>query len=124
MTDTNTLLLYVADPAASARFYADMLGIQPVEQSPTFALFILPSGLALGLWSRDGVEPVPTATGGGSELGFKMANPAAIDQTHAEWSAKGATIALPPTDLDFGRSFLALDPDGHRLRVYAVAEEM
>ena len=33
-------------------------------------------------------------------------------------------IAFPPTDLDFGRSFVALDPDGHRLRVYAVAEEM
>ncbi|MDQ1159037.1 catechol 2,3-dioxygenase-like lactoylglutathione lyase family enzyme [Sphingomonas sp. SORGH_AS 950] len=124
MTDTNTLLLYVADPAASVRFYTDMLGIQPVEQSPTFALFVLPSGLALGLWIRDGVEPVPTATGGGSELGFKVANPAAIDQTYTEWSAKGATIALPPTDLDFGRSFVALDPDGHRLRVYAAAEEM
>ncbi|MEH3159577.1 MAG: hypothetical protein PGN08_12035 [Sphingomonas taxi] len=61
---------------------------------------------------------------GGSDLGFKLASAAAIDQTHAEWAAKGATIALPPTDLDFGRSFVALDPDGHRLRVYAVAEEM
>lgn len=124
MTDTNTLLLYVVDPATSARFYAELLGVQPVEQSPTFALFILPSGLALGLWSKDGVEPAPAASGGGSELGVKLASAAAIDQTHAEWSAKGVTIALPPTDLDFGRSFVALDPDGHRLRVYAVAEEM
>jgi len=124
MTDTNTLLLYVADAVASARFYADLLGIPPVEESPTFALFVLPSGLALGLWGKGGVEPAPAGTGGGSELGFKMASGAAIDQTHAEWSAKGATIALPPTDLDFGRSFVALDPDGHRLRVYAVAEEM
>lgn len=124
MTETNTLLLYVADPAASVRFYADMLGIEPVEQGPTFALFILPWGLALGLWSRDDVEPAPVVTGGGSELGFKLASAAAIDQIHAEWSAKGATIALPPADVDFGRSFVALDPDGHRLRIYAVAEEM
>ncbi len=124
MTDTNTLLLYVADAVVSALFYADLLDIQPVEESPTFALFILPSGLALGLWGKDGVEPAPAATGGGSELGFKRATAALIDQTHAEWSAKGAAIALPPTDLDFGRSFVALDPDGHRLRVYAVAEEM
>ncbi len=124
MTDTDTVLFYVTDPAASARFYTDLLGIQPVEQSPTFALFVLPSGLALGLWSKDGVEPAPAAAGGGSELGFKMTSAAAIDQTHADWSAKGATIALPPTDLDFGRSFVALDPDGHRLRIYAVAEEM
>ena len=35
----------------------------------------------------------------------------------------GASIALPPTDPDFGRSFVALDPDGHRLRVYAIAED-
>jgi len=33
-------------------------------------------------------------------------------------------IALPPTDLDIGRSFVALDPDGHRLRVYASDKEM
>ena len=26
-----------------------------------------------------------------------------------------------PTDLDFGRTFVALDPDGHRLRVFAPA---
>jgi len=76
------------------------------------------------LWGKDGVEPAPAATGGGSELGFKLATAAAVDQTRAAWSAKGAAIALPPTDLDFGRSFVALDPDGHRLRVYAVAEEM
>tara|TARA_A100001391_G_scaffold99255_4_gene65907 strand:- start:11426 stop:11800 length:375 start_codon:yes stop_codon:yes gene_type:complete len=124
MTDTNTLFLYVRDAAASVRFYADLMGIEPVEQSPTFALFVLPSGLALGLWGADEVEPAPATTGGGSELGFKMPDAAAIDEIHAEWSAKGAMIALPPTDLGFGRSFLALDPDGHRLRVYAMAEEM
>ena len=124
MTDTNSVLLYVSDAASSARFYADLLSIQPVEESPTFALFILPSGRALGLWGQDGVEPAPVAAGGGSELGFKVASAATIDQIHADWSAKGATIALPPTDLDFGRSFVALDPDGHRLRVYAVAEEI
>lgn len=38
--------------------------------------------------------------------------------------SEGATIALPPTELDFGRSFVAVDPDGHRLRVYALTEEM
>ncbi|MDI4657888.1 VOC family protein [Xanthobacter autotrophicus] len=121
MTETNTLLLYVADPEASGRFYAGLLGREPVEVSPTFALLVLPSGLALGLWKAGGVEPAPTASGGGSELGFKVARAADVDATHAAWLTRGARIALPPTDLDFGRSFLALDPDGHRLRVYALA---
>jgi hypothetical protein len=29
----------------------------------------------------------------------------------------------PPTDMDFGRTFVALDPDGDRLRVFAPAGE-
>lgn len=121
MTDTNALFLYVADASVSAGFYAGLLGIEPVEASPTFALFILPSGLALGLWGRDGVQPAPTAGAGGSEIGFRLDSAAGIDSLHEDWRARGATIAFPPTDLDFGRSFVALDPDGHRLRVYAVA---
>lgn len=122
MTETNTLLLFVRDTKASADFYTRLLGYEPLEASPGFALFLLPSGLALGLWKRQGVEPAPTAEAGGSELGFKLAEPAAVDETYADWLAKGATIALAPTDLDFGRTFVALDPDGHRLRVYAVFE--
>ncbi|GIU65948.1 VOC family protein [Candidatus Phycosocius spiralis] len=124
MTDTNTIFLYVAAPLASASFYTDLFGIEPVDASPTFALFILPSGLALGLWEKERVQPAPAAGGGGSEIGFKVQGTAEIDSTHADWQAKGATIAFPPTDLDFGRSFVALDPDGHRLRVYTVAEEI
>ena len=34
----------------------------------------------------------------------------------------GVKILQPPTDMDFGRTFVALDPDGHRLRVFAAAE--
>lgn len=124
MTDTNAILLYVSSPEASARFYAKLLGRDPVETSPTFVLFVLPSGLALGLWSKDGVRPAPSVSGGGCEIGFKVNGAAAVDAAHTEWQGEGAAIELPPTDLDFGRSFVAVDPDGHRLRVYALAEEM
>lgn len=123
MTNSNSLLLYVADVPNSVHFYSNLLGRAPVEASPTFALFILPSGLAMGLWGKAGVVPAPTAAGGGSELGFKIDDVTEIDHIHADWQSKGATIVLQPTDLDFGRSFVALDPDGHRLRVYAVMEE-
>lgn len=121
MTNSNSLLLFVKDATASTRFYARLLGQEPVEASQTFAMFILPSGLGLGLWGAAGVEPASTAAGGGCDLGFKVENAALVDATHAEWQGKGATILLPPTDLDFGRSFVAADPDGHRLRVYAMS---
>ncbi|OWV74027.1 drug:proton antiporter [Rhizobium sp. R339] len=124
MTASNSILLYVTDAPASARFYAKLLGKEPVEASETFAMFILPSGLGLGLWGKAGVEPAPAATGGGSEIGFKVAATDMVDATHADWQAKGVNIVMVPTDLDFGRSFVAADPDGHRLRVYTMAEEI
>jgi len=30
-------------------------------------------------------------------------------------------VAQKPVDMDFGHTFVALDPDGHRLRVFAAA---
>ena len=45
----------------------------------------------------------------------------AVDELHIEWWDRGARIVLPPADEDGGRSFLARDPDGNRLRVYAAA---
>ena len=39
--DPDFMLLYVDSPARSARFYADLLGKEPVEASPTFVLFAL-----------------------------------------------------------------------------------
>ncbi|NKL63429.1 drug:proton antiporter [Rhizobium leguminosarum] len=123
MIDSNSILLFVADVPKSAGFYGQLLGQDLVEFSPTFAMFILPSGLALGLWGKAGVEPAPAATGGGCDVGFKVATADMVDTLHAEWQAKDATILLPPTSLDFGRTFVAADPDGHRLRVYNVAED-
>lgn len=127
MANDSYLLLYVNDPAASARFYAALLEQEPVEAHPGFALFVLPSGLALGLWRRSEVTPPAQATDEGAEpgaeLGFKLADAAAVDATCAAWRARGAEIVLPPVDLDFGRSFVARDPDGHRLRVFAAGEE-
>jgi catechol 2,3-dioxygenase-like lactoylglutathione lyase family enzyme len=119
MSDPNFILLYVDSPAASTAFYADLLGHPPVEASPTFAMFALSSGVMLGLWARHTVEPAAAARGGGSELAFTVADAGAVHTLHADWSKRGLTIAQKPTDMDFGHTFVALDPDGHRLRVFA-----
>src|SRR3981189_2534961 len=111
-TDPNFILLYVESPTASAAFYADLLGRPPVESSPTFAMFALASGVMLGLWARHTVEPPATGHGGG-ERAFAGAGRDAVHALHAEWSRRGLTIVQPPTNMDFGRTFVALDPDGH-----------
>lgn len=115
MPPLSLVILYVDSPARSAGFYADLLGHPPAEASETFAMFPLPGGTGLGLWSRHTVEPAATASGGGTELAFITED---VDALHADWSGRGLTILQPPTELDFGRSFVALDPDGHRLRVF------
>lgn len=112
-------LLYVDEPQKSEQFYAKLLGIKAVESSPTFSLFVLPNGFKLGLWVKSGVEPVATAQPGASELGFPVED---VDTAYKEWKERGATIAQEPTNMDFGRTFVAVDPDGHRLRVFKLAD--
>lgn len=118
MFDAHFILLHVDSPAASARFYADLLGSEPLEQSPTFAMFSLPSGVRLGLWSRHTVEPAATASGGAAELAMVAPSIEAVDAICSDWRKRGIAILQEPTDLDFGRTFTARDPDGHRLRVF------
>ena len=121
MRTLNYILLAVADPARSAAFYSSLLGIKPVENSPTFVLYVLPNGIKLGLWIRDEIEPAPRAAGG-VEVTFSENDDAAVTATFADWSAKGAKILQSPTRMDFGFTFAAEDPDGHRLRVFARAD--
>ena len=121
MPDFSFLLLYVDSPPTSARFYADLLSSPVLEQSPTFAMLPLRDGVMLGLWSRDTVEPKVASKAGAGEVAFTVPDATAVEATHADWSKRGLTIAQAPTRMDFGHTFVALDPDGHRLRVFAPA---
>jgi predicted enzyme related to lactoylglutathione lyase len=118
MSDPNFVILYVKSPAASVVFYADLLAKAPVDASPNFAMFALDSGTMLGLWAADTVEP-PATTAGGAEVAFAVDSVATVKAMHTAWSAMGLTMAQAPTGMDFGFTFVALDPDGHRLRVFA-----
>ncbi|QLG94341.1 VOC family protein [Pseudomonas yamanorum] len=115
-------LLYVDSPATSANFYSRLLDKPPVALNPTFALFMLNNGVKLGLWSRHAAEPSAQATGGGCEVGFRVAEPSTVDELHAHWVNQGVNIAQSPVEMDFGYTFTALDPDGHRLRVFTVPQ--
>ena len=124
MLDPNFIILYVDDPRASARFYVDLLSLRTLEESPTFAMLALRPGMMLGLWSRHTVEPAPAGAGGGAEIAFALepgSGSGSVDAVYADWTSRGLAIAQSPIDLDFGRTFVALDPDGHRLRVFAPA---
>ena len=117
----NFVILYVAQPQASAAFYHRLLGQPIADSAPTFAMLALPGGLMLGLWAREGVQPPAAGGPGAAELAITVADNTAVNDLHAAWREQGVAIAQPPTAMDFGYTFTALDPDGHRLRVFAPA---
>jgi len=121
MANVGLILLYVDNVAASVAFYSRVLGRPAGESSPTFAMIPAAPGVALGLWRRDGVAPAAGAAGGG-ELAFAVDSEAEVAVTIASWQALGARVAQPPMQMDFGFTGVALDPDGHRLRVFVPAE--
>jgi len=119
MMNPNMVVLYVNDTVTSRVFYSDLFQRQPVESSPNFSGFALESGLFVGLWLRPKVMPAAQANAGAAELAFPVADAKAVDAVYENWRGRGLVIAQEPTDMDFGRTFVALDPDGHRLRVVA-----
>lgn len=123
MITPSMTMIYVDSPEKSAEFYRQLLGTEPVEQSPTFALFIFNNGFKLGMWSKHTVEPAPATTGGGTEICFMCEQPQQVDALYQQWRDKGLTIVQSPVELDFGYTFVAADPDGHRLRVYKLNDE-
>ena len=75
--------------------------------------------MTLGLQAADEIEPAAEPHVGGTELSLSNAERADVDRLHAQWKALGIPMVLEPTVLEFGYTFVATDPDGHRLRVCA-----
>ena len=113
----NLILLYVRDPGKSAAFYKELLGLEPSASFPTYIAFSLEGGFTLGLWSTQRVTPAPPESGNRTELAFMVKDNAIVEALYADWSKRGITIEQKPMTDVFGRTFVALDPDGHRLRV-------
>jgi predicted enzyme related to lactoylglutathione lyase len=119
MPDFSFLLLHVEDDAASAAFYHALLDIPIIEQRPGFAMLPLRDGVMLGLWGRETVEPKSSGQTGASEIAFAVPDGTSVEAIHADWQQRGVPILQAPTQMSFGTTFVALDPDGHRLRVFA-----
>jgi catechol 2,3-dioxygenase-like lactoylglutathione lyase family enzyme len=113
----NYLLLAVADTQASAELYQKLLGVAPVQNRAGFALFVLPNGMKIGLWAKDQIQPAPKPVGG-SEISFTEESREAMLAAYRDWQGLGLTILQEPVDMPFGFTFVAEDPDGHRLRPF------
>lgn len=114
-----SVIFYVADVEASTEFYRSILGTDPLETFEGFAIFLLKGNFTLGLQDAASIDPKAEPHIGGSELSLSDTTREEVDRFYAEWVSRGVPMALEPTELDFGYTFVALDPDGHRLRVCA-----
>ncbi|MGM9485286.1 VOC family protein [Roseateles sp. NT4] len=112
------LILYVHSPAESVLFYRSLLGREPVEQSPNFAMFMLNDKTMLGLWAAHDVQPTGLHRGGGSEIGITVETDTEVNAAVAAWKASGWPVLQSPTSMDFGFTAVTADPDGHRVRVF------
>lgn len=113
-------LLFVENPQKSSLFYQEFFKLKPIEESATFVLFALKNGVMLGLWSKYTAEPRVEASPGALEICFSAED---VDGLYEEWSKMHMTVAQKPADMDFGRTFVMLDPDGHRIRIYKLHAE-
>lgn len=119
MLNFNFVLLHVADPVASASFYSDLLGKPVIDSRPGFAMLPLSESVVLGLWLASDADPAGMGRPGASEISFDVADRPTLTRLHADWAAKGLVILAEPVEKPFGTTFVAADPDGHRLRVVA-----
>ena len=119
MPSFNVVVLYVKDINISKAFYTGLLGRSPKELSPTFMSYQLDSGMVLELWQLDKVHPAASMTGGGSELCIVLPDHDSVNRLFEEWKGRGVEFVQPPAKAVFGLTFVARDPDGHRLRAVA-----
>ena len=115
----NSVILYVSDVEVSTAFYREILGHGPIKTYPGFSVFTLSDEMTLGLQAADEIDPAAEPYVGGTELSLSNVKHADVDRLHAQWKALGIPMVLEPTVLEFGYTFVATDPDGHRLRACA-----
>jgi len=117
MQTPDLVLLYVKDIDKSAAFYRSLLKREPKAAFPTFVAFAMDGGFTLALWSTRTVNLPAADSGNRFELAFQVENEATVEAMCADWRQRGVEIAQEPVTAVFGRTFVGLDPDGHRIRV-------
>ena len=115
-------ILYVRDQAASARFYAQVLGLQPRLDVPGMTEFELTGGAVLGLMPLAGARRLLGETVAGpdsppgsphAELYLLVEDAAACHRSALD---AGARQLSPVAPRDWGdQAGYLLDPDGHVL---------
>lgn len=115
-----SVVLAADDPAALARFYGAVLGVEPqTGLGPQHWRLPLPGGGLLEIYAPARARPLPSGRG---RLGLCLRLPggaAALEACLAEARALGAQPLEPPRREPFGMEAWLLDPEGNGLLLLA-----
>ena len=117
MLTPNLLLFYVQDPLKSALFYERLFSIKPVAAFPSYVAFTFENGFTFSLWSTSAKDFVSGGTGHRAELSFMVPDESTVTELRKKWGEWQVEIEQDLHEAVFGLTFVALDPDGHRIRV-------
>ncbi|OGT46875.1 MAG: glyoxalase [Gammaproteobacteria bacterium RIFCSPHIGHO2_12_FULL_41_20] len=117
MLNPNLVLFYVKNPIESASFYEKIFEQRPVATFPTYVAFTFSNGFTFSLWSIQAKDFVSTGSGSRSELAFMVSDDNEVRRLRDHWKKLGVSIEQDLHEAVFGLTFVALDPDGHRIRV-------
>jgi len=118
MFKIDSFVLYVENIEISKNFYTNTFEYEGEVLSPTFISFPLGDGVTIELKQLAQVSPPAKITGGGTELSLIVENSKVLHNLYEQWENKGVKFVQTPTELSFGITFVAIDPDGHRIRVF------
>ncbi len=117
LLNPNLVLFYVENPIESASFYEKIFEQQPVAVFPTYVAFTFANGFTFSLWSTQAKNFVSAGSGNRSELAFMVSDENEVRRVRDQWGKLGVAIEQDLHEAVFGLTFVALDPDGHRIRV-------
>ena len=117
MLNPNLVLFYVKSPLESASFYEKIFEQKPLAAFPTYVAFSFSNGFTFSLWSTQAKNFVSCGSGSTSELAFMVEDDNEVLRLSDLWEKYGVSIEQKLHEAVFGLTFVALDPDGHRIRV-------
>lgn len=114
-------IFYVDSIEKRVDFYRQLLQVEPIELSSTFAMFRLNDGAMLGLWTKRTMRPESSVPGGGGELALVLDSIQAVEDLYQLWQRQpieGMTFLSGCVHMEFGYNFIVTDADGHRIRFF------
>ncbi|MBW3695322.1 glyoxalase [Vibrio sp. T187] len=118
MLTLDSIVLYVDNVQVSQTFYTETFNCTAQVLSPTFVALDFATNVKITLKQTSDLAPISNITGGGTELSIPVPDKASFDKLYRDWTEQGVQFAQSPEEMIFGFNFVALDPDGHRIRVF------